>query len=46
MKEFKGKCRCKYPIWNLEVGDITDYKVEKGFYRFLYSDHGYEGWDH
>jgi hypothetical protein len=46
MKNFKNKCKSKLNIWNLKVGDITDYKIEEGFYRFLYFDNGVEGWDH
>lgn len=32
------KCRSKIPIWNLNPGDITTYKIEKGIYYFLYVD--------
>jgi len=35
MKNLKGKCRCKVPMWNLKVGDITDYKITQGCYKFL-----------
>jgi len=41
------KCKCIKSIWNLNPGDITTYKIEKGIYYFLYVNESDDsiGWD-